>query len=242
MTIARSLTKLPRSIRRRGWRGTASEAWTRYRRSRTGRLHLYVSETWFDRRHDVQTRGLVFHDKVGAFEHAFRYEATRRARVKRALSAVPGRPEDFTFIDLGCGRGLMLLLAGQRHYRRIIGVELSAELCESARENARSYRGRGAPLGRVEVVRADATTWELPAEPLVVYVYNSFALPAFEMLAENVARSLRDHPRELFLLYMFPESRAPLDAVPELEVLNETKRYVLYRSRAAGQAAVTGES
>jgi SAM-dependent methyltransferase len=226
------LRRARRSIGRRGWRGAASEQWTRFRRSRTGRLHLYVAEAAFDLFHGVQTRGLVRHRNVGTFEHAMRYEATRRSRLKQSLAALPIRPTDFTFVDIGCGRGLVLLLAAQRGYRRIIGVELSDELCDVARENARAFSGseHGASLNAIQVVHADAAEWELPVEPLVVYVYNPFARPAFEAFAANLSRSILAHPRQLFLIYMFPESRTALDAIQELEVIGETPHYVLYRS------------
>jgi SAM-dependent methyltransferase len=226
------VTRARRSVRRRGWRGAAAEQWTRVRRSRTARLHVYLSEAAFDLFHGVRTRGLLGHENVGTFEHAIRYEATRRSRLKRCLAAVPIRPVDFTFVDIGCGRGLVLLLAAQRSYRRIIGVELSGALCDVARENARGFRtwGRATSLGAIQVVHADATKWEIPAEPLVVYLHNPFSRPAFEAFAGNLSHSLRTHPRELFVIYMFPESRAALDAIQELELIRETPHYVLYRS------------
>ena len=96
----------------------------------------------------------------------------------------------------------------------------------------RTFRrwGRWASSNAIEVVHADATEWELPAEPLVVYLYNPFARPAFEAFAANLSHSLQAHPRQLFLLYMFPESRTALDNIQELEAIRETQHYVLYRS------------
>jgi SAM-dependent methyltransferase len=201
---------------------------------------MYVSEVAFDVRHRVRTRGILKHEKVGAFTDAFRYEATPRWRIKKSLGAVPVDPQRFAFVDLGCGRGLVLLLAARRGFRRIIGVELSHDLAEVARANAASYRGRGADTSRIDVVEADATTWEPPQEPVVIYIYNSFARPGFERLARTIGDSLRAHPREMYVVYMFPESRGALDHLDVLKVIEDDPRYVIYRSAVSAGVTVAG--
>ena len=56
------------------------------------------------------------------------------------LSALPIDYRDFTFIDIGSGKGRTLLMASDYPFRRIIGVELLPELHRIAQENVRKYK------------------------------------------------------------------------------------------------------
>jgi hypothetical protein len=55
-----------------------------------------------------------------------------------ALENVNIRYQDFTFIDLGSGKGRALLLASEFPFQEIIGVELGPELHEIAKKNIRN--------------------------------------------------------------------------------------------------------
>jgi len=49
------------------------------------------------------------------------------------------RLRDFTFVDLGSGKGRVLLMASHYPFKRIIGVEFIPELHQVAQENIRKY-------------------------------------------------------------------------------------------------------
>jgi len=61
-----------------------------------------------------------------------------------AVSQSPPREalRDFTFIDLGSGKGRVLLMASDYPFKRIIGVEFMPELHRAAQENVREYTER----------------------------------------------------------------------------------------------------
>lgn len=113
------------------------------------------------------------------------------------------RPEEFTFIDLGCGKGRMLLMASQLPFRRILGVEFSPELVRSALHNIAVYKGPQA-CSNVEVICGDFTEFEFPAEPLFVFLYNPASLELSQTLANHLAHSLEARPREAWVLYVTP--------------------------------------
>jgi hypothetical protein len=54
-------------------------------------------------------------------------------------SVAHGTLQDFTFIDLGSGKGRALLMASAYPFKRIIGVEFMPELHRVAQENIRKY-------------------------------------------------------------------------------------------------------
>jgi len=55
---------------------------------------------------------------------------------------------------------------------RIVGVELIAELHRAAQQNIREYRSPTQRCIQIESVIADAREFELPEEPLVLYLFN----------------------------------------------------------------------
>ncbi len=55
---------------------------------------------------------------------------------------------------------------------RIVGVELIAELHRAAQQNIREYRSPTQRCVQIESVIADAREFELPEEPLVLYLFN----------------------------------------------------------------------
>ncbi len=64
---------------------------------------------------------------------------------------------DFTFVDLGSGKGRVLLMASEYSFKKIIGVEFSEELNQTAQKNIRSYRNPAQKCREIEAVCQDAT-------------------------------------------------------------------------------------
>src|SRR5262249_51546264 len=56
----------------------------------------------------------------------------------------PADKSKYTFIDVGCGKGRVVLLASQLGFNRVIGVEFSPWAGEIAAGNIRAFRGNRA--------------------------------------------------------------------------------------------------
>lgn len=139
------------------------------------------------------------------------YEAARYRTIRRALALVPASLRRGGFVDLGCGRGRALALASRLPFSRLLGVELDPDLVADAR--------RLNPDPRVEVVQADATTWTLPDDVGVVYLFNPFGPAGLFSLAREVRASRARRPRPLLVVLANPRDLAPLLAVG-LEVVH----------------------
>ncbi len=72
---------------------------------------------------------------------------------------------DFTFIDLGSGKGRTLLMASDYPFRRIVGVELLPSLNQIAQQNLAQYHSASQKCFAMESICADATTFTLPEGP-----------------------------------------------------------------------------
>jgi SAM-dependent methyltransferase len=111
---------------------------------------------------------------------------------------------DFTFLDLGSGKGRTLLMAADYPFQRIVGVELLPSLHEMARENLARYRNESQQCYALESVCADGPAFSLPLTALVIYLFNPFPEPGLRQFLANLEDSLRKHPRAVYLLYHNP--------------------------------------
>ena len=82
------------------------------------------------------------------------YSPTPRSTFFKLLRHLDVDYARFTFIDFGCGKGKVLLLAAELPFQRIIGIEFSPALARVAEENLKSYRGKRR-CSNVQVTCAD---------------------------------------------------------------------------------------
>ena len=125
------------------------------------------------------------------------------------LDALPLPPERTTFVDLGSGMGRVVLLAAERPYRQVIGVEISPALHEVAKENRDRYPRERLQSRDIRRVRADAAAFTFPRGDLAVYLYNPFRAPVMEAVVARLAA----HRAEVVLAYHTPLEHATIDAV-----------------------------
>ncbi len=128
----------------------------------------------------------------------------------------------FTFVDLGCGKGRALLLASRYAFQQILGVELDATLAATAQANLLTFNAPWQQCHALAALHADATTIDLPLTPLLLYLYHPFLAPALKQVLRRLERSLRQHPRELWLVYINPEAAHVLRAFPFLRYVTHT--------------------
>lgn len=178
--------------------------------------------------------------------------------VGRRVIGLVENPGDYTFVDLGCGKGRALVLASERPFRRVIGVEIAAELAAAAAANARAIRARHPERPPIEVLQADAASFIPPPGPLVIFLYQPFEMPVMRAVAAALAASLAGSPRPAVVIYVFPVLKRAFDRLPILERAAEgtlepteqerpygyagrdwTDQFIIWRTRVP-QAGISG--
>lgn len=136
---------------------------------------------------------------------------------------------DFTFVDLGSGKGRTLLMASDHPFRRIMGVELLPSLHQIAQENVRQYKSESQKCFALESICADATAFPLPADPLVIFLFNPFPESGMRQVVANLEKSLREHPRAVFVLYHNPLLEHTLNESWRLRKIAGEQQYSVFR-------------
>ena len=136
----------------------------------------------------------------------------------------------FTFIDLGSGKGRTLLMASDYPFKRIIGVELLPALNAIAQQNLNQYKSESQKCFALESVCADATRFSLPDGPLVVYLFNPFLEAPLREALSNLEDDLRKTGRLVYVLYHNPVHDSILCESPSLTKLYGTHQYSIFSS------------
>jgi hypothetical protein len=111
-------------------------------------------------------------------------------------------------VDYGSGLGRTLIAAATLPFERVTGVELSPALAKRSLENV--AKARGTVCQNIEVVCSNAADWHVTAEVTVFHFYNPFLKQTLRTVVENIARSLREAPRQTWIVFANPWSMAPL--------------------------------
>jgi SAM-dependent methyltransferase len=149
------------------------------------------------------------------------YEPSGWRVLNQALRGLDVGPED-SFVDLGCGKGRVVVQAARRPFKRVIGVDVAAELTDQAERLLESDRRRR--CGSVEIVVADLTTWEVPTDITVAYAYNVLSGASLQKMLDRLADSVERSPRPLHLLYINPEHEDEVSAHPATRLLERRGR------------------
>jgi SAM-dependent methyltransferase len=232
---------------------TACLEWWRDRRARDGffaALQALAAELWGFLRDSTPERERQRYGDVG-YDWDYRVNTTSAAvGWRNRLLGVfhspyqPTAPElfremldglgidygQFTFLDLGSGKGRTLLMASEYPFRRVLGVELLPELNQLAQENIRKFESAARKCGEVESLCEDARVFKFPAEPLLIYLFNPFLESGLTQVVRNLEQSLRECPRPVIALYHNPLLANVLDASPLLKKICGTHQYSVYRN------------
>jgi precorrin-6B methylase 2 len=181
-----------------------------------------------DWRFGIRTRGELEFPEVGIIlgsqRHAY-HPITYRGLLQM-LNAVGIQPHD-VFIDFGSGLGRVLVVTSRMRLRRVIGVELSEELCKMAEANLARAKGRRR-VDEVVILNQDVTAYELPDDSTILFFNNPFHGPILRQVLQNIRASLLRQPRPAKILFFnterFEAERAALSWVYKI------KGRLLYRS------------
>ncbi len=207
-SIVRSWQRLVRSLQNHGVGGTFSRAFLKAPKVQAPEV-LQPNHP-FDLEHGTDTGGYISGAELEGTSLSALYSTAYYGIAPSSLRVALGLlekddlgakyPEEFTFVDVGAGKGRALLVASEWPFREIVGVELAGDLCRFAVMNAAVYP---AAQGRISVVVHDATTVTYPAGPLLIFMFHPFLKPVLRRVLANLEKQLRHASRPCFVLYAF---------------------------------------
>jgi hypothetical protein len=236
------LRRLVRSIEANGVRGATVHSVQRLFRSlRNHGLHGTINRAFikapvvpgvdapepphpFDLQYGTDTGGYTssadLHGKTLSSLYTTAYVGIAPSALSSALSSLKINFGEFTFVDVGCGKGRAILVAAQFPFRHLFGVEIAPELCVTARANLTL---RPELANRASIINEDAVSVTYPEGPLFIFMFHPFLAPVLRRVLANLEAQLRNSPRTTYLLYARnPRYTHVLEKFPFLQELSET--------------------
>ena len=211
----------------------ARELWGFLRDSTPARRRQRYGDMEYDWQYRVNTTsGTVgWRERLlGVFHSA--YQPTDPALFHEMMAALRIQFDQFSFVDLGSGKGRTLLLASAYPFQRIVGVEILPELHRAAEENIRAFPESTGRRRQIETILADACEYDFPETPLVVYLFNPLPEAGLRRVVGRLAESLSKVPRPVWIVYHNPVLDAVVSGSQMLEPVGRAGQYSVYRAKA----------
>lgn len=184
----------------------------------------------FDHGHRVDTSGLLYagdltsghlHDK-----HSAGYYATAPSLFHGAIAVWKGTLaagghafEDYSLLDIGCGKGRVLMMASEYPFREVLGVELNPNLAAVARTNLRAWTRSPRACGQIGIQSSDALQMPIPRGPVLLYLFNSFEQAMVRSLLDRLLEVAATRPDPIDLVYVHPEFGELVRQTERMELL-----------------------
>lgn len=185
-----------------------------------------AEDQWFDHRYRTDTTKRVAQAGLRVLSPDNQSEARpyfpTRARAVRYAIRRAGVPTDKGFVDVGSGKGKVMLVAATMGFQKIKGIEFAPELHRIACDNM-ARLAPSLPTGAaIQPICADATQYELANEDCVFFMFNPFGGHVMAGFCHQVLASLTRCPRKIWIIYADPAAQSVIEsALP----VRETQRF-----------------
>lgn len=195
----------------------------------------------FDARFGTDTSAPTFERNQRTNVHF--YVPTTASIIYSILSFLPLETNKFEFVDMGSGKGRALLVASEFPFSKIVGVELSEQLHRVAESNVKLYTPTSQKCTDFDLKCMDALEYAYDDKPLVLYLFDPFGREILQEVVARLENSLRAHPREAYVVYVYPQYDDLLARSPLLQKVAEGgpkwqpwSQYVIYAAQTATTA------
>jgi SAM-dependent methyltransferase len=171
--------------------------------------HRIQAHEQFDLKYglDTQTPILIRDLEIWApaAQYAVHYEGAPIPLIHRILRQLRTDLRRFTLIDLGSGKGRVLLVAAQYPFKSVIGLEFSKILHDIAQANISKFVEQGLTKTRPRSINMDASEFDFSQfTDKVIFCNNPFIETFALRILDNLQSSLRKTGHEGILIYLSP--------------------------------------
>lgn len=161
-------------------------------------------DLYYDAKHGFDTHSWVPVDELDVEdsqkEHAVIYQATRVLPLRRLFKKL-NIPKDYSFIDIGCGKGRVLLIAAEYGFEEVKGIEFSSNLTTIASENISKYKIQTNSSAFFDVINVDAGDYKFNNIEDVFFLFNPFDEVILKKVLDNINESLKKDNRRVWMIY-----------------------------------------
>lgn len=201
----------------------------------------------FDRRYGTETAAEMPLNAAGVLGETNTYGVYRpfwAGMFHKVMRLLPIEFPQHTFVDIGSGKGKLLLLASEYPFRAIEGVEYAARLHESAERNIKIYKSPSQKCTSITARLGDARTYDIPSGPVVCLIFNALDEVTNNCVLNRIAEQAQDGDRAVYVIYANLRSVVERSigrggaCPPGLKVLHHARKVIVLGNAQAEQAWV----
>ncbi len=187
------------------------------------RLLLYIISNWNTRVGFF----MLYHDIRGALKYGSRktfvpvpldrltlrhaditrsshYEAVSFYMLEKLFIAFQENFRAKSIIDLGCGKGRVMVVAAHHGFIRVTGIDIAKELCQEAVANMRKT-GEKFPGLNWQVLNGNVLNYDIKPDDSVFFMFNPFTEDILLSFLNRLAQSCSLYPRKTWFIYANPQ-------------------------------------
>lgn len=166
------------------------------------------------------------------------YRPFWESEFRAVLESLPVKFAGFTFVDLGSGKGKLLMLASDYPFRHIAGVEYAPSLHAIAVANLERYRSPIQRCKSFEPILGDALKYQLHPGPVICLIFNAMNPATTAQVMNNLDHDAGGRQDPVFVIYANLRSVAEIaGGLPNtifLKRMDASNKHVVF-ANAAGQ-------
>ena len=166
------------------------------------------------------------------WKYASAYKATHSSfSLSKLLSSFSIDLSEYYFIDLGSGKGRVILMASMLPFKEIIGVEFSESLNAITKKNLELFPKDVQLCREISIFLMDVTEYIFPDDKYILFMFNPFDKPVMVKVIENFTKQFINHPHNMIIIYLNPQFASLFDAINFLQKKDSSNEYVVYEVR-----------
>lgn len=127
------------------------------------------------------------------------YSKTNERHLKEIFESIPNK-EAVSFLDIGCGKGVVLKEAAKYPFQRVDGIEIQPQLVKTAQKNFRILKMEN----RIRCILADAAEFEKYGDYNLFFLFNPFPAEILEKVIRKIMGSRNDAGCTTTVIYHNP--------------------------------------
>jgi SAM-dependent methyltransferase len=132
------------------------------------------------------------------------YEAVNYYLLEKLLTAFRRLSASTSIVDLGCGKGRVMVVAAYFGFNHITGIDFAKELCEEAAGNMKKTQ-QLIPGIQWNVIHANVLDYAITPEDAVFFMFNPFIEETLDSFLNRLEASCKSFPRKTYFLYASPQ-------------------------------------
>lgn len=142
-------------------------------------------------------RNTAIYKESGGKYHG--YSKTSERHLRKIFERIPDK-ESRRFLDIGCGKGVVLKEAAKYPFQKVDGIEIQSKLVKTAQKNFRILKIED----YVHVIHSNAVKYEQYQDYDVFFLFNPFPAEILEKVIKKIVERRNENNQTITVIYHNP--------------------------------------